>query len=447
VTRAKRTALFTFAASVTALVAAAPAVLAQAPAALRTERVSTVRLDDVHAPPSSDRSVDLYLRALTDRGTPVEKLVAKDFAIRQDGKLIDPDDVSVTLLEETKRGVAVVLALDLSPTMREPFEEAKQAALGFLDRLGSHDRVAVLGFAGSVDEVAGFTAARPEVRRAIDALQPKNEPAPTRAFDGIHRAVEMVRTAKDLPRRGIVIVFSDGQDGGSDHTLEEVIELSKGGLGEARVLVYSIGYATGYGDSGLANLKKLAKETGSDYAQADSGTPITRFYGDIWTQLMKSWVVRFPSSLDGKVHDIEVTLDGQAQDSRTGQYAYVSSGLWRALVAAALVLAAIAAGVWFFLLQTGGRVVFQTGPNRGKTVRLRRGKNRIGQIAEGNDIVIPLDTVSRRHAEILVAGRRAELKDLDSTNGTFVNDKPIRTSPLKVGDRIRIADVELLYRR
>jgi hypothetical protein len=432
---------------VAAGLAAAPAATAQTAAALRTERVSTVHLDDVHAPAASERTVDLYLRALTDRGTPVEKLQPKDFAIRQDGKLVDPDDVSVSLLEETKRGVAVVLALDLSPTMREPFEEAKQAALGFLERLGSHDRVAVLAFAGSVEEVAAFTASRPDVRRAIDALQPKTEPAPTRAFDGIHRAVEMIRTAKDLPRRGIVIVFSDGQDGGSDRTLEEVIELSKGGLGEARVLVFSIGYPTGFGDAGLANLKKLAKETGSDYAQADAGLPLTRFYGDVWTQLMKSWVVRFPSSLDGKVHDVEVTLDGQAQDSRTGQYAYVSSGLWRALVASVLVLAAIGAGLWFFWIQTGGRVVFQTGPNRGRTVKLRRGRNRIGQIVEGNDIVIPIDTVSRRHAEILISGRRAELKDLDSTNGTFVNDKPIRTSPLKTGDRIRIADVELVYRR
>jgi hypothetical protein len=415
--------------------------------ALRTERVSKLQLDDVHAQATAERRVELYVRALTERGTPVGALQPKDFAIREDGKLVDPDGVDVMLLEDSKRGVAVVLALDLSPTMSEPFEEAKQAALGFVDRIGSHDRVAVLGFAGSVEDVAGFTASRPDVRKSIDALKPKTEPAPTRAFDGIYRAVELIRAEKDLPRRGIVIVFSDGQDGGSDKTLDEVIELSKGGLGEARVLLFTIGYPTGYGDAGLPNLKRLARETGAEYAQADAGTPLTRFYGDIWTQLMKSWVVRFPADLDGKVHDIEVTVDGQAQDSRTGQYPYVSTGLWKIVLGAVLALVAIGAGVFFLVLRPGGQVVFQTGPKRGTSVKLRRGRNRIGQIAEGNDIVINLDTVSRRHAEIWVDGRRAEIKDLDSTNGTYVNEKPIRTSPLRSGDRIRIADVELQYRR
>ena len=77
---------------------------------------------------------------------------------------------------------------------------------------------------------------------------------------------------------------------------------------------------------------------------------------------------------------------------------------------------------------------------------LKKGANRVGALPE-NDIVISAPAVSRHHAIIHVNGRRVEVEDKGSTNRTFVNDKPIRTSPLRPSDRIRFGDVELVYRR
>jgi pSer/pThr/pTyr-binding forkhead associated (FHA) protein len=79
-------------------------------------------------------------------------------------------------------------------------------------------------------------------------------------------------------------------------------------------------------------------------------------------------------------------------------------------------------------------------------VRLRRGVNRIGQAAD-NEIVIPQDTVSRRHAEIEVTGQGVMLRDL-ATNGTFVNEVPVEGAHrLASGDRVRIADIDLEFVR
>jgi pSer/pThr/pTyr-binding forkhead associated (FHA) protein len=39
------------------------------------------------------------------------------------------------------------------------------------------------------------------------------------------------------------------------------------------------------------------------------------------------------------------------------------------------------------------------------------------------------------------------VKDLDSTNGTFVNGKRIRTAELKAGDTLRVGRVELILSR
>jgi hypothetical protein len=50
--------------------------------------------------------------------------------------------------------------------------------------------------------------------------------------------------------------------------------------------------------------------------------------------------------------------------------------------------------------------------------------------------------VSRRHAEVRSDGTALTVTDLDSMNGTFINDERVpsgRATPLKAGDRVRFA--------
>lgn len=57
------------------------------------------------------------------------------------------------------------------------------------------------------------------------------------------------------------------------------------------------------------------------------------------------------------------------------------------------------------------------------------------------DIPIDDDNVSRRHAEIFREGNCVKLRDLDSTNGTFVNSQRVKESVLCDGDLILIGKV------
>lgn len=65
-----------------------------------------------------------------------------------------------------------------------------------------------------------------------------------------------------------------------------------------------------------------------------------------------------------------------------------------------------------------------------------------------NDIVIPSPEVSRRHCRIEVAGDRASVTDLGSTNGTVVGGRRI-TGPaiLRNGMRLLLGTVQMLYER
>ena len=58
-----------------------------------------------------------------------------------------------------------------------------------------------------------------------------------------------------------------------------------------------------------------------------------------------------------------------------------------------------------------------------------------------NNIVIDNPTVSAQHALLAKVGDSYRLKDLQSTNGTQVNDIPITDAQLKDGDKIRFGAV------
>ncbi len=75
----------------------------------------------------------------------------------------------------------------------------------------------------------------------------------------------------------------------------------------------------------------------------------------------------------------------------------------------------------------------------GQPLRLHRGITRIGRDPD-NELIANVAQVSRHHAEIRYDGTAWNLIDLNSTNGTFVNDRrvwPGQPQGLKVGDTVR----------
>jgi pSer/pThr/pTyr-binding forkhead associated (FHA) protein len=70
---------------------------------------------------------------------------------------------------------------------------------------------------------------------------------------------------------------------------------------------------------------------------------------------------------------------------------------------------------------------------------------RIGRAVE-NDIVIVSKRVSREHALVRREGRQVLLEDLNSANGTYLNDERVLgPAELQDGDKIAIGDVVFTY--
>lgn len=77
-------------------------------------------------------------------------------------------------------------------------------------------------------------------------------------------------------------------------------------------------------------------------------------------------------------------------------------------------------------------------------VELRQGDMKIGR-KPGCDIFLDNLAVSGEHANIFTIGGDSFIQDLNSTNGTFINNKRITKHHLHVGDTIAIGKYALVY--
>jgi pSer/pThr/pTyr-binding forkhead associated (FHA) protein len=77
----------------------------------------------------------------------------------------------------------------------------------------------------------------------------------------------------------------------------------------------------------------------------------------------------------------------------------------------------------------------------GRSHELKVDKTTIGRL-EDNSIHIPEQSVSSHHCEVLLKGSDIIVKDLDSTNGTYINGEKITEKVLKPGQILRLGNVE-----
>lgn len=78
----------------------------------------------------------------------------------------------------------------------------------------------------------------------------------------------------------------------------------------------------------------------------------------------------------------------------------------------------------------------------GRSHELNVDKTTIGRV-EDNTFQIAEASVSSHHCEILLRGSDVMVKDLNSTNGTFINGEKVGESVLKPGQVLRLGQIEM----
>jgi pSer/pThr/pTyr-binding forkhead associated (FHA) protein len=78
----------------------------------------------------------------------------------------------------------------------------------------------------------------------------------------------------------------------------------------------------------------------------------------------------------------------------------------------------------------------------GRTHELKVDKTTIGRL-EDNTFQIPEPSVSSHHCEVLLRGSDVVVKDLNSTNGTFISGEKVSEQVLKPGQILRLGQIEM----
>ncbi len=82
-----------------------------------------------------------------------------------------------------------------------------------------------------------------------------------------------------------------------------------------------------------------------------------------------------------------------------------------------------------------------------QTFRLTPGAIKTVGRATRADFILDAALVSRLHCRLTVTSGGLEIEDLRSTNGTWVNDRRVKRTPLTHGDLVRIGRVVLRVER
>jgi pSer/pThr/pTyr-binding forkhead associated (FHA) protein len=89
------------------------------------------------------------------------------------------------------------------------------------------------------------------------------------------------------------------------------------------------------------------------------------------------------------------------------------------------------------------KLLLNNGSGQSQEIFLRSGLSRVGRNA-ANEIQIEHPSVSSFHCEITSAGDSLIIKDLGSTNGTFLDGKPVEEVCAFNGQRLQLGSVEVI---
>jgi Inner membrane component of T3SS, cytoplasmic domain/von Willebrand factor type A domain len=371
-------------------------------------------------------------------------------------------------------GPAVTLALviDTSGSLRRAdLDQARELTLAVLAALPAGSEAAVFSFDDQSRLVQGRTADANAVRRAVDGLRTAG--SHTALNDSLYDASRYLRDGPG--RRRAILLVTDGRDEGSAVNLEDGLAVAQ----QAGIAVFCVGL--GRVDERV--LRRIAKLTGGQYRAGHEANPT-----EIAREMLQAPEAPAPAGTAEAAKaspPMAPPVAGAPPPARPA----VSPVLW---TGAGLLLLALAGALLLFatrkrevtatrpsstevpvsagaddgapptmfarldvsretlpktmLLREKPVLVVTAGARLGNVFPLSRGSTISVGRARANDIVLDDVAVSSQHCRIRPEDDRFVVHDLDSTNGTRVNDRQVKKHVLAEGDVIQIGETRLEFR-
>ncbi len=349
----------------------------------------------------------------------------------------------------TTPALDVMLVLDNSGSMKKNDPDAlmAKAVSAFAANLPADSRLGIVVFDQEVRPTLALTQAssadfRAQVAQALRGINYRGQW--TDIAGGVERAIYELRQQGRPNAQRAVILFTDGvlETGNAARDAERSRWLQDNLAAEAKQLgvrVFGIAFTEG---ADFRLLQSVAQTTGAEHYRVLKPAEIGAVFERVRSRIQELADEELRKAAQAKAAAAEASRPAPAP-------AALAPGLpWGWVVgvvlaggAMALVIARARSrpAVTGSLRDVGGR----TGE---KLYPLRRKLTRIGRDPKHNDLVIAHDTMSAQHAEIEIRGANFYLKDLNSSNHTFVSGKEVKSEQvLKHGDKLRFDAFEFEF--
>jgi Ca-activated chloride channel homolog len=296
-----------------------PAPATTTPAPLEGKRAMTAR-------PNERIRVDVNLVLVPVTVTdPLNRLVTglekQDFFLYENNAL-----QKIKSFSAEDAPVSIGIIFDLSGSMTDKINRARNSILEFLHTANPQDEFFVIGFNDRPELLTDFTANVDNIESRLLTVKPGHR---TALLDAIYFGLNKMKQAKN--ERKALLVVSDGGDNRSRYTESEVRAVVR----ESDVQIYSIGIFDQYAPTreeqlGPILLHDVSEETGGQLFRVDDLADMADIATKISAELRNQYVLGYRSEdikRDGKWRKLKVKLvppEGLPQltvHARTGYYA------------------------------------------------------------------------------------------------------------------------------
>jgi hypothetical protein len=221
-----------------------------------------LKLTRLEAASRQPSNVAVFFAVDDSNGEPVADLLANDFKIYEDDKLVSIDESQQTIVNpEIAAAHYTLLLVDMSAsvTASDQLQSIVAAAGEFVNQVERYQRVAVYAFDGSKSlyEIMPFTPTGPQTAQAMSALQTFQSRDPSTNLNGaVLQALSELDKALEhssAPLRfGTLVVFTDGTDRANRVPFQQMVDAVEA----SEHSVYALGVGHEIDDSTLSRIGK-----------------------------------------------------------------------------------------------------------------------------------------------------------------------------------------------
>jgi len=192
---------------------------------------------------------ELHVNVFDANDRPIGNLSKDNFRIFEDRA-----EQKISVFKHEDLPVSLGLVIDNSRSMEPRKQRLDTAALAFVQKSNEQDETFIVHFDDEARLDRDFTGSIPLLEEALAGAKPFGQ---TAIFDALMMALDHMQLAKH-PRKAILL-FTDGVDNASKHTLAEAIDATT----RARVAVYTVGLLSASdGEKAEDSLLRIAEASG-----------------------------------------------------------------------------------------------------------------------------------------------------------------------------------------